>query len=156
MRFSALVIAATMIVVVAGCSSSQVPAGVTPPTVVVGTLEVPKMEATTMSRMSIIVKIGVRNEDEDPLTVERLEIVSVGLGPYQIYQAERTFNTELAPAEAKTFEVVATADAMTKDDRVGGQEGTVQVRVTGVFRNEAGSFKRISISSVGTTYAAND
>jgi hypothetical protein len=136
------------------CATVQeAPDGVEPPTMVVGTLEVPHMDATLMSQMSLIIHVQVTNQDDEPLVVERLEIASVGPGPYHVYRTEQSYHRELAAGGTDVLDIVAGAQAMTRDDRIGGQEGMVQIRVVGFFRSSAGSFRKVTIQHVGTTYS---
>ena len=158
MRLTTAVVALLFAALISGCASSldEVPAGVTPPRIIVGTLEVPHMEATTMALMSVIVRIQVTNTDDEPLVVERLEITSVGRGPYELGRGERRYQKELAPGTTEVFDLVVPAQAMDRAQAVGGQEGAMQIRVIGYFNSSVGRFRMMDMQSVATSYSTSE
>ncbi len=132
----------------AACASapdSPAPAaGTTPakkpvePTISIARLDVNSAQPRSATSVPMIVRVKVENRTEEPVTVNRIEVSSAGVGPYTIHSTGQDFNYEVKVGHASVFPVWVQAVPSTEDateaarrgveQSLGGQEGAMMVR----------------------------
>ncbi|HWS71642.1 MAG TPA: hypothetical protein VN605_05985 [Thermoanaerobaculia bacterium] len=90
--------------------------------------------------------VKVANHDKQPITLTRLDLVSIGMGAYTLGTTSRPFKMKVAPdgLMAAEFWVPATIDDVT----VYGANGPVTIRCVAQFDSPVGQFQRIFVQQV--------
>jgi hypothetical protein len=92
-------------------------------------------------------QMEVTNRAAIPITLKRVEIVSVGeAGGYQVPQTTRPFNLVLAPGASDS--VSFTVGAQNPGYNVTGSNEPVTIRVTSVYESAEGTLQNIVIRQV--------
>lgn len=117
------------------------------PVVTVQTLEVPR--ANPGASFSVMVRLDVRNPSSDPITIQRVELASAGIGAFDVAPATRDFDVLVPSSGNRIIEVWAQAAPGQSD--IGGQEGAVLLRGAIYYEAFAGARRVVFASRVPTT-----
>ena len=98
------------------------------PLISVQTLEVPRARPSSARQFTTMVKIAVTNRSSEQITVERIDLESVGSGPFTIAPSSRTFNQVLDSRGEGIFQVFAQASVDQNEADVARSEGVVVIR----------------------------
>lgn len=108
------------------------------PVIGIARLEVNSAEPRTATSVPMVVRVKVENRTEEPVTVERIDVGSVGVGPYTINSTSQNFHHEVKPGHVSVFPVWVQAIPGTEnateaarrgvDETIGGQEGSMMMR----------------------------
>lgn len=154
-RLRAAVLVSVLVGSFAACSSSSDSAGGKQNSVdllvSVQTLEVPRARPSTARQFTTMVKISVGNPSSEPVTVKRIDVESVGAGPFTIAPSSRTFNQVLEPKREATYQIFAEATVDPTEADVARSEGIVVVRGNVLFETPSGPSRRVFVQRIGTT-----
>lgn len=145
-----IAIALALVAAVAGCSSSA-PSKSDAAVIRVRPIEVPRARPLPNAQFTTIVHVDVGNTSGSEIELQRIEISSIGEGPYEIGSASRDFNQTIAPNVARTFSIWAPARYRDLDETLAQSAGVVMVRGVAVFRSPAGDFRKSFVQRTGTT-----
>ena len=124
------------------------------PIVSIATLEVNAAQPRSATSVPLIVKVRVENKTGEPVTVDRVEVSSVGVGPYTINSTARDFHFQVKDGHVSTFQVWAQGIPSTEDptaaanrgveQSLGGQEGMMIIRAAVDVSTPAGGSHRLN------------
>ncbi len=153
-RFRAAFVVSVLVALSVACGSST-DAGDKPgsfdPAISVLTLEVPRARPSTAQQFTTMVKIAIINRSSEPVTVERIDIESVGTGPFNLLSSTRTFNQVLEPRREGIYQVFAQANVNVAEEAISRSEGMIFVRGVALFKTSTGSTRKVFVQRVGTT-----
>jgi hypothetical protein len=95
----------------------------------------------------IYFEVDVTNHSSEPVTIERLQLASVGGASYQIGSRTELFRETVPPAETRTVNIPASA--FVRSTRTSGDE-PITIRATVHFDAPSGAFRRIVIQRLGS------
>ena len=98
------------------------------PTISIARLEVNSAQPRTATSVPLVVRVKVENRTEEPVTVDRIDVGSVGVGPYNILSTSQNFRHEVKVGHASVFPVWVQAEPTRLEDTIGGQEGSMMMR----------------------------
>lgn len=130
------------------CSSSRVPSNVSmiPPELMIrqvgGTAYAARHEE---GNIPMRFEIDILNKTAEPITLERIEMQSMGEGAYTLSTITKPFDRRLEPDRVETVELFAPAYV---NKTILGGNGPVTLRATAYFKNSLGSFRQIYIQQV--------
>lgn len=137
---------------VVGCTSStasipdQVPASLIEPAFkirqVVGQAFAARHES---GPISVKFELDVLNRSSEPLTLERVQLESVGYGAYTLRRSSVPFEKVIQPRTIETVELWAPAYA---ESTISGSNGPVTVRAIAYFDSPVGRFQKIFVQQV--------
>jgi hypothetical protein len=78
----------------------------------------------------MIVRVKVENRTEEPMTVDRIDVSSAGVGPYNIASTSQNFHHEVKVGHVAVFPVWVQAEPTKLEDTIAGQEGSMMVRAS--------------------------
>lgn len=137
------------VVVVSGCSSAPAaPAAATRPQITIRALEVPFAQPVSVERFSVLVEFEIGNPSREPLTLHRIDLSSVGIGPYNVATTSQDFAIVIPPGQSAEAKVWAQASA---GEALGGQEGAVMLRGVAYFESAGGRIREAFARRIMTT-----
>lgn len=101
----------------------------TEPVIGISRLEVNAAQPKTATSVPMVVRVKVENRTEEPVTVDRIDVGSMGVGPYSITSTSQNFHHEVKVGHASVFPVWVQATPSPLDDTIGGQEGKMMMRL---------------------------
>lgn len=131
-----------------GCSSSSVPSNVSmiPPELQIrqvgGTAYAARHE---LGSIPLRFEIDILNKTAEPITLERIEMQSLGEGAYTLNTVSKPFDRRLDPDRVETVELFAPAYV---NKTILGGNGPVTLRATAYFKSSLGSFRQVYIQQV--------
>ena len=128
---------AALILLLAGCAGGV--ASLIEPEFNVRVVRVPGARPQRANAFSSIVEVDVVNRSSEALTLESLQITSVGVGSYTIPAVTQRFNKIIPPNQFELFKVWVQVVA---EETIGQAEEPIFVRGMAEFRTESGSFRR--------------
>lgn len=135
-------LAVLAVLVAAACASqsTNAKAPVTEPEIGIEQISNVPLAAKDMGTMPLTVqfRVAVRNVAQQPITLRRVEMHSVGAGAYAFGNTSRPFDVTIAPGETKAVDFF-TAGSI-GDPTIIGANGPVTVRAVLSFDSPAGSF----------------
>lgn len=134
---------ATIVLVLTGCASSGTSgqtASLIPPEFRVRVVRVPESRPTRANVFTSEVEVEVFNRSSETLTLDRIQVSSVGDGAYTIPPVTKTFNLTIAPNQARLVRIFVQVVA---EETLTGAEEPIFVRGIAEFRSEVGGFRRI-------------
>jgi hypothetical protein len=99
----------------------------------------------TSGGMPVQYRMRVTNRGDQPITLRRVTLQSIGLGAYSIPNASRPFNVAIEPAQHADVEFWVPT---TIQDSVAGANGPVTLRAVAVFDSPTGKFQDIVTAQV--------
>jgi hypothetical protein len=149
------IIATLSALAIVGCSSATVPR-IAEPQINVRTVDVPRARPDLNRAFFTVVQVEVVNRSASELSLQRIELSSLGVGPFTIVPAQRDFNQAIAPAGGRVFPVWAQATYNAIDETLAQSEGPMVVRGVAFFNSPEGGFRKVFIQRVGTTISDPD
>jgi hypothetical protein len=119
-----------------GSASTTTTAAATPakkpaePVISIARLDVNPAQPKTATSVPMVVRVKVENRTEEPVTVDRIDVGSMGVGPYTITSTSQNFHHEVKVGHASVFPVWVQATPTPLDDTIGGQEGKMMMRLS--------------------------
>ncbi|MEK6372517.1 MAG: hypothetical protein AABO58_07445 [Acidobacteriota bacterium] len=119
-----------------GSASTTTTAAATPakkpaePVISIARLDVNSAQPKTATSVPMVVRVKVENRTEEPVTVDRIDVGSMGVGPYTITSTSQNFHHEVKIGHASVFPVWVQATPTPLDDTIGGQEGKMMMRLS--------------------------
>ena len=99
------------------------------PAIGVARIEVNSAQPRTATSVPMVVRVKVENRTEEPVTVDRIDVGSMGVGPYTINSTSQNFHHEVKVGHVSVFPVWVQAAPTQLDDTIGGQEGSMMMRI---------------------------
>lgn len=100
------------------------------PNIGVARVEVNSAQPRTATSVPMVVRVKVENRTEEPVTVDRIDVGSMGVGPYTIATTSQNFHHEVKVGHVSVFPVWVQAAPTQLDDTIGGQEGSMMMRIS--------------------------
>ena len=100
------------------------------PEISIARLDVNSAQPRTATAVPMIVRVKVENRTEEPVMVDRIDVGSMGVGPYTITSTSQNFHHEVKVGHASVFPVWVQAAPTPLDDTIGGQEGKMMMRLS--------------------------
>ena len=135
-------------VILIGCSSSSVPSDVS---VIPPELQIRQVGGTAFAarheqgNIPLRFEIDILNKTAEPITLERIEMQSLGEGAYTLNNISKPFDRRLDPDRVETVELFAPAYV---NKTILGGNGPVTLRATAYFKSSLGSFRKVYIQQV--------
>ena len=129
----------------AGCASAPAPDSTTSattttaaapakkpvePIIGIARLDVNSAQPRTATSVPMIVRVRVENRTEEMVTVDRIDVSSAGIGPFNISSTSQDFHHEVKVGHVSVFPVWVQAIPSTESDTIGGQEGSMMMRAS--------------------------
>jgi hypothetical protein len=95
--------------------------------------------------ISVNLQIEIINRSAEPLTVERIQIESMGAGAYTMPMATRPFGKAIPANHIDIFEIWAPA---TVENTILGANGPVTLRSVVFFDSPVGKFRKVYVQQV--------
>lgn len=141
-----LILLAVLLIAVAGCgtgSKSSAKAG--RPEVRITQLTVMPVAARhTTGGMPVQYRVRLRNNGTTPLTLERVTIVSVGSGAYEVSHTA-PIDLTVEPEQSREKDFWAPTEL---SESVAGANGPVTLRVVAYLKNASGTFEDVTVQNV--------
>lgn len=93
-------------------------------------------------------RFGVTNNSDQPITLTRVTIQSLGGGAYVLPQATNPYKVTIAPQESQNVEMWAPANIPYAS--IAGANGPVTVRATLFFDSPKGKFQEVRVENVAS------
>ncbi len=110
---------------------------------------VPSAAAHVQGAIPVQYSLAVRNRAGQPITLKRVNLVSMGYGAYNISQTTHPFETEVQPAQTETVQFWLPAYIQTAS--LVGANGPVTLRITAQFDSPMGQFQEVVVQQVNAT-----
>lgn len=138
----------------AGCASSHSDSGLGAAKVKIADPEVLIRQISTVPSAARHVEGGVpvryvvrvENHAGDPITLKRIDAISIGEGAYRLPNVSRPFNKKIEPEHYETVDFWA--PAFIDDATVVGANGPVTLRITTYFDSPVGQFQNVVVQQV--------
>jgi len=95
--------------------------------------------------IAVNLEMEIINRSSEPLTVERIQVESMGAGAYTIPSTSRPFEKVIPPERIEVFDLWAPANA---ENTILGANGPVTVRSVVTYRSPLGKFQKIYVRQV--------
>jgi hypothetical protein len=96
--------------------------------------------------LSVHYRVDVENRAKTPITIKRIDVVSLGSGAYNLRSTSAPFNERLNPGESRPVEFWAAASI--DDPTILGANGPVTLRLTLYYDTPAGTQQTIVVQQV--------
>ena len=96
--------------------------------------------------ISVQYRVEIENRAKTPITVKRIDVVSLGSGAYNLRSTSVPFNEQLNPGETRPVQFWAPASI--DDPTIMGANGPVTIRITLYYDTPAGTFQTIVVQQV--------
>ena len=105
-------------------------------------------EAARNGTGPIVVRYGIRvaNKANVPVTLERVELQSVGDGAYVLPSTEKPFNVTISPDGHE--DIAISAGAFVTQNTIAGANGPVTLRMILHYDSPAGAFRQVLVRQV--------
>jgi|SRR5205823_6133930 len=103
--------------------------------------------------ISVHYRIRVRNVANEPVTLKRVDLGTVGYGSYNLSPLSRPFDVTIKPGSESSVEVWAPAQIT--DPSVTGANGPVTLRAVVLFDSSAGQLQTVVMQQVRSATAAD-
>jgi hypothetical protein len=135
-----------LIVFFLACSSTQHPANLLEPEFRIRQVGGQAQVARHMQgAIAVNLEMEIINRSSEPLTVERIQVESMGAGAYTIPSTSRPFEKVIPPDRIEVFDLWAPANA---ENTILGANGPVTVRSVVTYRSPLGKFQKIYVRQV--------
>ncbi len=91
-------------------------------------------------------RVDVENRAGVPITIKRIDVVSLGSGAYNLRSNSASFNEQLNPGETRPVQFWAPASI--DDPTILGANGPVTIRMTVYYDTPAGTQQTIVVQQV--------
>jgi hypothetical protein len=153
-RLAMVVVSLLVTVVLPSCSSHIL--RLAEPEISVRTVEVPRARPINATSFTTVVQVEILNRSSLPLRLQRIELSSVGTGPFNIVLTRRDFNQPIEPSQAMRFPVWSQASYVGLEETLAQSEGQIMVRGVAIFDTEGGGFRTVFLQRVNTSISRPD
>ena len=91
-------------------------------------------------------RVDIGNRSKDPITIKRIDVVSIGAGAYNLRPTSVPFDARLNPGESQALQFWGSASI--DDPTIIGANGPVTLRVTVQYTTPAGGRQSIVVQQV--------
>ena len=99
--------------------------------------------------ISVQYRVDVENRAKFPITLKRIDVVTIGSGAYNLRPTSAPFNAQLNPGETRAVQLWA--PAFIDDPTIIGANGPVTIRATVYYDTPAGTSQTIVVQQVNTS-----
>jgi hypothetical protein len=103
--------------------------------------------------ISVRYRIRVRTVAKEPVTLKRIDLVSVGYGAYNVGSLSRPFDVTIKPGSESSVEVFALGQIL--DPSIAGANGPVTLRAVMLFDSPLGQLQKVVTQQVRSLTAAD-
>ncbi len=96
--------------------------------------------------ISVQYRVEITNRANQPITIKRIDLVSLGTGAYTLRPSSNPFDARLNPGDATALELWA--PAYIDDPTIVGANGPVSLRITVQYETPAGTSQSIVVQQV--------
>jgi len=93
-------------------------------------------------------EIAIANRSAETLTLQRIELQSMGMGAYTVQSTAKPFDRKIVSNAIERVELWAPAQM---EQTITGANGPVTLRVTVYFNSDLGKFRRIYVQQVNAS-----
>ncbi|HVT02631.1 MAG TPA: hypothetical protein VHL58_04560 [Thermoanaerobaculia bacterium] len=94
---------------------------------------------------SVRLSIRVLNTSSEPLTLDRVEVQSMGSGAYTIPSGDHSIGKVIAPNQVGEFQFWVQVEV---EDTILGANGPVSIRAIAFFTSSAGRFRQVLVQNL--------
>jgi hypothetical protein len=141
-------------IALANCSSGS-PRG-PEPRITIDTLEISAAQPPRTGTVPIVVRVSVTNTTQTLLTVDRIDVSSVGVGPYDIVSTAKDFHHALQAGHFAVFPVWVQASVSTAEQFISGQESSMVMRAVVFLSSPGGASRAMVVQRVDTTVSRRE
>jgi hypothetical protein len=102
--------------------------------------------------LSVNLRLTVRNPSQEPITLKRVDFVTIGQGAYTVAGASRPFDKVISPDQTIELETWVPAES---EGSIIGNNGPVTMRVTAFFGSAVGQFRKVYTINMNTDLNPN-
>lgn len=140
--------ASIVLLFIAGCASSR-SSGNDPEIRLVQTSEVAEVARNVPGSIPVAFRLTIRNTQQAPLTLKRLELQSIGEGAYSLNPLTRSYDQVIQPGAEQSFDVWGSAYV---SPTILGANGPVTIRAIAQFDAASGSFQTVVMRQLHTLH----
>ncbi len=147
---------AAILLLLAACAAQQLgrKSPVAQPEIVIEQLSsVAPAARNVAGPISVHYRIRVRNVANEPVTLKRVDLVTVGNGSYNLGPLSRPFDVKIKPGSESSVELWG--PARITDPSVAGANGPVTLRAIALFDSAAGQLQTVVTQPVRSSSAAD-
>lgn len=134
-----------LLIAVTACATRKAPAtGMRPDVVITQVSGVPAAARFESGAMSVRYRVRVLNKAKEPITLQRINIDSVGIGAYAVSHSA-PFDVSIDPSRSREVDFWAPTQ---RTENVTGANGPVTLRVVASFDAPAGRFEDVTVQNV--------
>lgn len=134
-----------LLVASVACATRKAPPAASRPEVEISQISgVPAAARFISGGMSVRYLVRVRNNAAEAITLQRVNIESVGLGAYAVSHSS-VFDVAIAPKQSRSVAFWAPTQ---RTDNVAGANGPVTLRVVASFASPSGRFEDVTVQNV--------
>ncbi|MGA7615898.1 MAG: hypothetical protein WBX15_12045 [Thermoanaerobaculia bacterium] len=134
------------VLVFSACASDRMPANLAEPEFNLRQVEGQAFAARhEAGAISVKFQLDVHNRSSEPLTLDRVQLESMGYGAYTVPKTDRPFAKVIRPHQVETVDLWIPAVA---ENTIEGSNGPVTLRGTAYFKSPVGNFQRIFVQQV--------
>jgi hypothetical protein len=138
-----LLVLPLLLLAVVACATRKAP-GKRPDVTITQISGVPPSARWIEGGMSVRYLVRIRNNGLEPITLQRVNIDSVGIGAYEI-DHQSVFKVRIAPEQSGEVAFWAAAQ---RSQNVAGANGPVTLRVVASFDSPSGRFEDVTVQNV--------
>jgi hypothetical protein len=112
--------------------------------------DIPEAARHVTGNISVQYRVDVENRARSPITLKRIDVVSIGAGAYNLRPTSVPFDEQLNPGETRSVQFWAPASI--DDPTILGANGPVTVRLTVYYDTPAGLAQTIVVQQVQAGY----
>ncbi len=140
-----LLVLPLLLIAVTACATRKAPAtGLRPEVVITQVSGVPPVARFTTGAMSVRYRVRVMNKAKEPITLQRINIDSLGIGAYVVSHSA-PFDVSIDPSRSREVDFWAPTE---RSENVSGANGPVTLRVVASFNAPGGRFEDVTVQNV--------
>lgn len=134
-----------LLIAVIACATRKAPKTAMRPEVVITQVSgVPPVARFTTGAMSVRYRVRVLNNAKEPITLQRVNIDSLGIGAYVVNHSA-PFDVSIDPSRSREVDFWAPTE---RSENVSGANGPVTLRVVASFNAPGGRFEDVTVQNV--------
>ena len=138
-----LLVLSLVLLAVAACATRKSP-GKRPDVTITQISGVPPAARWIEGGMSVRYLVRVRNNGTEPITLQRVNIETMGIGAYEVSH-QSAFKVQIQPDQSGEVAFWAAAQ---RSQNVAGANGPVTLRVVASFDSPSGRFEDVTVQNV--------
>jgi len=145
-KLIAAIASALLLSACASATRSEVPSQILPPEFRIAQIGgVSSAGRNITGPLPIQFQIEVRNPSGSPITLNRIQLETLGEGAYSIRPSSKPFDSRIEAGQSTVVEMWTPA---VSSDTILGVNGPVTLRMIATFKSEFGAFQRVIVTQV--------